>query len=183
MSEPLKNRKLQIVVGACTAIYFVLVLVHLCPKSEWRTRLLEPIDGFWNYCRLDQNWALFSPTIRGMNYHTMAILTFADGTKMIYEPPRMNKLSIEAKWRDEKWRKLSIDSLPWEDFKNFWPDFARYLGRQYYNPENKPVAMTLLLWWIELPLPTKQIVPQTQLPRHSNSNLIFEYHYAPEDFR
>ena len=97
---------------------------------------------------------------------------------MIWEPPRMSQLTMVQRFRDEKWRKLTVDSLPWPHFQQFSPDFARYLGRKYYNPANKPVALSLNLWWVNTPPGISQIA----LPLHTNHTWVFEYRFSPEDF-
>lgn len=182
MNQLLKNKRWQQTLGALTALYFALVIVHLSPKSEWKTRVFAPIEGVWSFWRLDQNWALFSPAIRELNYHTTAVITFEDGTRLLYELPRMNKLSLEGRFRDEKWRKWAVDSLPWEDYKQFWPDFAKWLGRHYYNPQNKPAMMSLHLWFTDIPSPTVN-VSQSNLPFQNDFNCVFVYRYTPEDFK
>ncbi|HEY9786731.1 MAG TPA: hypothetical protein V6D17_15115, partial [Candidatus Obscuribacterales bacterium] len=65
----------------------------------------------------------------------------------------MDQLNCFDKWRLEKYRKWGIDSLPWTPYKAYWPDFARYVGRQYYNANNKPVSLVLNLHWVEIPRP------------------------------
>ncbi len=85
------NRVVQAVLAVLTALYFFLVIASLSPKTEWSKRVNDSVEDVWNYLRLDQNWALFSPEIRAINYHTTAVVTFTDGTRMIWELPRAHE--------------------------------------------------------------------------------------------
>ena len=183
MGSLLTNKKWQIVISICTAAYFFYVIIWCTPEErEFRKRIIEPVKSVWDFWRLDQNWALFSPVIRKINFHTVAILTFEDGTKTIFEMPRMNPLCMATRFRDEKWRKWSNDCLPWTEHKEFWPDIARFLGRRFYNPQNKPVYMSLNLWSTDIPTPESGH-PRQPPPYHTSFNGIFEYRYTPEDFQ
>jgi hypothetical protein len=102
---------------------------------------------------------------------------------MLWEAPRMEKLSLMDRFRLEKFRKWGVDSLPWADFKEFWPDFARYLGHQYYDPGNKPVFLSLCLYWSDIPPPESASNSRSKLPEHTKFTTQFTYRYVPEDFK
>ncbi|MBX9696251.1 MAG: hypothetical protein K2Z81_27940, partial [Cyanobacteria bacterium] len=156
----------------------------LLPESEPKRRVVEPIKVLWLFFRLDQNWSLFSPVIRNINYHTVAVVTYRDGFKRIWELPRMERLNWIDKFRKEKFRKWSVDSLPWEDHKEFWPYFARYVGRELYNAENPPAEFSLCLFWAPIPAPKEtDMVMREKLPVHTKFTHVFTYKYQPEDFK
>jgi hypothetical protein len=181
MAELLSQRKWQIIASIPTFLYFFFLLSYLSPGTVWRDRVTAPINSFWNYWRLDQNWNLFSPVIRDINHHTSAVITFEDGTKALVELPRSTKLGLAGKFKDEMWRKWAGDSLPFPPYKEFRPDLARYIGRRFYNPANKPV--TLSLSWFFTHIPPPSVNPsQTNLPYHNTISAIFEYKFTPEDF-
>lgn len=161
--------------------YLFFTITWLSPESNLRTRILEPVKQFWLFWGFDQNWRLFSPEIRNINFHTSATLTMTNGERVVWELPRMKQMSLWQRFKDEKFRKWSIDSLPWPDYKEFWPDFARYVGRQYCTPENKPVDLTLNLYWIEIPQPQAKLIPVKDLPEHTKYNTVFYYRFKPED--
>ena len=93
--------------------YFFLAIVWLLPDSQTKKRIMEPVRPAFLFWGLNQHWALFSPTIRNINYHTVAIVTRKNGMKTMWEAPRMDKLDAWSKFQKEKYRKWSIDSLPW----------------------------------------------------------------------
>lgn len=181
MAELLRNKRWQTVVSLLTIGYFVYVIAWLTPESEPRSRIIKPMEFFWNYWRLDQNWRLFSPEIRGISYHTSCRLTFEDGTNANYELPQNLRLSMAERFRTEKWRKWGIDSLPWPDYKQFWPDFARFVGRRFYREDNKPVSMSFYLHWADMYPPADR--SRSDLEYHYKISPIFMYRYTPEDFR
>ena len=99
----------------------------------------------------------------------------------------MSRLNYFERFRDEKFRKLCVDSLPWPDYKEFWPDFAKYMGRKFYNKANKPVSLSLQLFWIDIPKPDSRkdgsIVPVSALPEHTNINTVLFYRYSGADLQ
>lgn len=95
----------------------------------------------------------------------------------------MEKLSYFDRFRLEKYRKWGIDSLPWTPFKEFWPDFARYVGRQLYDKRNKPVSLTMNLHWSEIPPPDKNPVKQADVPDRTKFSTVFCYMFKDEDFK
>jgi hypothetical protein len=101
---------------------------------------------------------------------------------MIWQLPRMDKLNLIDRFRYEKFRKWDVDSLPWPDYKNFWPDFARYSGRLYYCPENKPVQLTLHIFWNDIPRPSDKLTDRSDLPQHTKLQTQFTYFYTDKDF-
>ncbi len=164
------------------ATYLFFTITWLCPDAPIKTLILEPVKQFWLFWGLEQNWKLFSPEIREINFHPEAILTYANGERMIVEMPRMNRLSYGERFRLEKFRKWSIDSLPWPDYKEFWPDFARYIGRKHYCANNKPASLSLNLYWIEIPKPTAAGISEVAaLPQHTKMSTVFFYKYKAED--
>jgi len=178
----LSNKHTQPLIACLVALYFFYAVVWLGPACELKGRLLDPIRPLICYWRLDRSWALFSPTIRNVNYHTCVTITFEDGTKVIWQLPRMDRLNMSDRLRWDKWRKLDVDSLPWDKYyKGLWPDFARYIGRKFYNPSDKPVSLELNLFFTDVAPPPKQ--PIESFPWHNKHSTVFIYRYAPEDFQ
>jgi hypothetical protein len=153
------------------------------PSTPLKKQIVEPIKVFWLFWGLEQNWALFSPVIKDINYHTVGVITRQDGSNEIWEFPRMDKLDLFTKFRLEKYRKWSIDSLPWPDHKQFWPYIARYIGRQTYRQDNPPVKFALLLFWTKIPPPATAFTERAKLPPHTKCNNVFTYEFSKEDFQ
>lgn len=170
-----------------TIVFIFITALWLSPDKAPTTvikkTIVEPIKVFWLFWGLEQNWALFSPVIKDINYHTVGVLTRRDGSNEIWEVPRMDKLNLLERFRLEKYRKWSIDSLPWPDHKQFWPYIARYVGRQKFTEKNPPAKLTLLLFWTKIPSPLTSFTNRSELPPHTSCNNVFTYEYTSEDFR
>ncbi len=181
LSNKTSGRELFISLFICTYLFYLIA--WLSPENETRKRIIEPINTAWLFFGLDQNWRLFSPEIKDINFHTLAILTFEDGSKKIWELPRMKRLDFWQRFKDEKFRKWSIDSLPWPDYKEFHPDFAVYVGKKFYNPSNKPVSLSLQLFWTDIPDPEKHFTKVENLPEHTRMNNVFFYRFKEGDLQ
>lgn len=170
-------------ISAFLFVFLFYTVAWLCPDTPLRKVIIEPVKPFMLFWGLDQNWRLFSPVIRNINFHSEAILTMADGSRLIVELPRMEKLDMLERFRLEKYRKWSSDSLPWPDYKEFLPDFARYIGRKHYDEANKPVSLSLNTYWIDTPALPKngEIEPLSKLPRHTKMMHVFFYEYESGD--
>ena len=174
----------ELVLSAVTVVYLVVALFWLMDESVLRTRMLEPVKITWLFWGLEQNWRLFSPSIRNINYHTVGIITRRNGFRELWEPPRMERLDWYSKFTEEKFRKWSVDTLPWASHKEHWPYIARYIGRKVYDEKNPPVELTLCLQWTRIPKPSDaELVSRSKLPIHSHFNHVFTYKFQPEDFK
>ena len=178
-----KPKPFEVIVSVLTSVYLFYVLLWFTPDSVVKSNLFAPIYTSWLFFGLNQSWSLFSPNIRQLNYYPSAIITFEDGSKTLWEPPLMDRLSLIERFQREKFRKWSIDSLPWSRFKDYWVDFAKYVGRQYYNEANKPVSISLNLRWIVLPSPSEKFYNQSELPHCTKFSTSFCYRYSKEDFQ
>ncbi len=179
-----KKLSKEIVLSVISVLYITITAFWLLPNSEPKSRVIDPIKILWLFCGFDQNWALFSPSIRNINYHTVGVVTFRDGMKQIWEPPRMERLDWISKFTKEKFRKWSVDSLPWPDHKEFWPYVARYIGREVYRSDNPPAEFSLCLLWSQIPPPKEKTMSlREQLPTHTKFSHVFTYKYLPEDFK
>ncbi len=186
MEQPNSSEKpttFEFWVSLFVSVYFFYVLLWLTPDSVLKSKLFAPVYTPWLFCGLNQSWSLFSPTIRELNYYPSAIVTFEDGSKVLWEPPLMDRLNLLERFQREKFRKWSIDSLPWERFKDYWVDFARYVGRQYYNPVSKPVSISLNIRFIEIPKPSERFLRQAEMPPRTKFSTNFCYRYKSEDFQ
>ncbi len=181
MGEVLQNKYGRALTSVVLVFYFLFLIAYLFPKNEARNRLVEPFEVAWNYWRLDQYWALFSPGIRNINFHPTAVIRFEDGAELAWQFPKNSKEGFLDEYRGEKWRKLCIDSMPWPDFKEYWPDIARFLGKKYYDSSNKPVSFSLHLNWADTPKPEAK-VSRDNFPNHTKFYTIFVYRYTARDF-
>ena len=162
--------------------YLVTTIIWLWPKSPVQQALVSTYKPFYNFFGLWQGWNVFGPKLRAINYHTTAIITYADGTTELWEVPRMNKLSYWERFCREKWRKWGDDTMPWPAYGELWPDTARFIARMHNNPANPPKLISLTLHWVDIPKPP-DICPREHLPEHTGYYTFFVYPVAPEDLK
>jgi len=161
----LSNKKIQAVISLLIFLYFGCIVGYLCPTCELRSRLIKPLVQYLLYWGLDQRWCLFAPTFRKWNYHTLATMTFEDGTKTMLIQPGIRLFTVYG--RDH-------------GYEDFWPDRARFYGRKLYSPSNKPTSLSLSYLWTDILPPPLQ--PMNSYPRHTRYSPCLDYRYTLEDF-
>jgi hypothetical protein len=183
LTESARKTAGEVLLSCISVFYVCYTLIWISPDRELKTRLVAPFRLWWEFWGLNQHWAMFSPTIRDLNVHTSGTLTLQDGTVVIWEPPRMERLNLFDRFRLAKWRKWDDDWLPWPKYKPFYPDVARYVGRLHYLENNKPAFFSLHLHWTKLPRVEEKFFERTRLPEHSKYNTLFTYFFSDKDFK
>jgi hypothetical protein len=93
--------------------------------------------GFWQY------WDMFSPDPAQTDVWCDAEVTFLDGTKTMFQYPRMKTLSIPDKFMQERYRKF-YERVNVNDWHYFWPPFAQAIAlKTATDPGSPPVRVTL----------------------------------------
>ncbi|HEY9785520.1 MAG TPA: hypothetical protein V6D17_08980 [Candidatus Obscuribacterales bacterium] len=173
---------LKFFIRSLILFYFVTSVVSLLPHSPLEQRLKSVLQPTERALGLTQNWRLFSPELRQINYYPVAVITFADGSTKLYEFPRLEKMSLSERFRRQKLCKLFQDSLPWSDFHYFWPYAARYVARANTDPENQPQMVALAYAWVK-GLDFRHYVKQGNLPEPNRLYTFFVYRVTAEDLK
>lgn len=176
------SASLQLVLSAVSLFYFIYNAAITIPASPLFDSSRDPLRTLWQFWGLEQNWKLFSPEIRKINYHTVGIVTYKNGFKEIWEVPRLNKLDLGERISKDKFRKWGIDSLPWSTHKGYWPDLARFIGRSRFTADNPPAQFSLILLWTD-GNPPEALNSRDQMPIHSKPSHVFTYNYGKDDFQ
>ncbi len=168
------------------AIYFSIAVITLLPKSPLQSRLIVLVAPLSSAFNLSQNWKLFSPDLRGINFCSHAVIEFADGTTKLYEFPRLEQMGAFEAYRRQKLCKIFQDSMPWPDFSAFWPDVGRFLARANFDPAdtelNAPVQVSLAYNWVPIG-DMNHYEKQSALKEPSRSFTFFIYRVKPEDLK
>lgn len=181
-----KTLVFKTVISAWIVFYYGLSLIHISPSSEGPlpTKLKEPTRTLCEFFGWVQNWRLFGPEIRNINFHSFALIGYADGTIGSWEPPRFDLMTLNQKYRKDKFHKWDQDCMPWYNYRDFWPGLAQYVGKIHYDPANKPVWFMLLRLEADIPDPRNgKILDHDNMPAHTRLLNAFLYHYRPEDFK
>jgi hypothetical protein len=172
----------RLLISLFILFYFTSVTIGLLPDSPLRSRV---IDWSWmvdSLLGVEQNWQMFCPTVRDLNFHISAIITFADGTSTLWEFPRFDNTSFWFCFTRSRLRKQLNDNLIWDDFASFHPAIARYIARCYVDPKNQPVKVSLAYNWFKVP-PIEEAPDRLHLPQHIHRYTFFVYAVRPEDLR
>lgn len=162
--------------------YFSIAISTLLPKSPLQTRLSALFSPITHAFNLTQNWKLFSPDLREINFCSEAVVEFADGTTKLYEFPRLEKMDGFSRYRRQKLCKLFQDAMPWPDFSVFWPDVGRFLARANNDAANPPVQVSLSYNWISVG-DIKHFEKQSDLKEPARRVTYFIYRVRPEDLK
>src|SRR5262249_34338144 len=150
--------------------------------SPLRDRIVKPIFTVWTGFGLTQDWKLFCPKIRDLNFHCAAIISYADGINEVWEPTRFDTVSVPEKFLGDRMRKWCVDCLPWPDHKEYWAGLCRYLVRSHQAEANAPTNVSLHYRWIAIP-PPDHFTPRSQLPFHTNFWHTFFYSTESQDIK
>jgi hypothetical protein len=131
-----------------------------------------------------QYWGLFSPGIRNCNYHSTALIEFADGSSKLFEFPRtkIDQQDYLSHFGGEKKRKLFGDCMLWAGYEQFLPSIARFIARANDDPTNPPRMVTFAWQFANTPVPDpSHWVYRDQLPNHTMHIVKFIYKVDPQD--
>lgn len=159
---------------------FLIVLWLIRDSHPLLRRLADVLSPPVTMLGLEQNWALFSPKLRDINFYNMAMITFRDGSVKLYEWPRMDRSNSIEQAQNEKYRKMFNDCFAWHSFGDFQPAVARFVARANANPENPPVRVALGYFWAYIPKP-EQGFTQATLPELTKFNCYYVYQVQPRD--
>ncbi|MEA2554504.1 MAG: hypothetical protein QOJ65_2680 [Fimbriimonadaceae bacterium] len=110
--------------------------------------------GFWQY------WDMFSPNPASIDFYGTATITYKDGTRKLYQYPRMYTMGTTEKYVSERYRKF-YERAHLEDFKWIWPTFAQRVALlTYKDPANPPVKIVLTRHWLPIAPPGKPQQPE-----------------------
>jgi hypothetical protein len=174
-------RTWQYLVAAFLVPYLAfLILGQAPPDLEIRKRFYEQERLFYRYFGLAQYWGMFGPGACRYNSHMTCLITLNDGTKMLWEFPRLDRLDYPDRYRLEKWRKFLTENSLGDEFHNLLPDFARWIGRKVDLPGDKPFMISYNLWTAKIPPPSDPPVPRDKMPDQANFDTRFVYEYSTD---
>ncbi len=160
--------------------YFGYVLIWISPEGPLKSYLLPLISPVIYATGIGQSWSVFSPDVREANYHETALISFENGLLKLYEFPRMQKLDYLKRFRDEKYRKMFFDCMPWPDHQQFLPDFARSVANANACIGNPPQTVSLIHHHCRTPQPDPEHwINRCDLPEHTALTVYYYYYVRP----
>ncbi len=176
-------------VGVTLFLLFFFVVVGAWLLDEWvpfKNDITEITKWPMNSLGWTQHWGLFSPGIRQSNYHSIALIEFADGSCKLYEFPRTNVdlYDYSTHFGGEKKRKLFGDNFLWEGWEQFLPPICRFVARANNDPTNPPRKVTLFWQYADTPAPDPNHWKfRDQMPYHTDRRIKFIYNVIPQDLQ
>lgn len=178
-----RQSAMEIVLSTASVMYIVCTVFWILPDCALRTKLISPYKVFWDFSGLHQRWVMFGAMHDVKNLHLTATIVYQDGMILFWEPPRSDILSNFDKFRLERFRKWDDDWIPFDKYKNYWPDLALYVARFHSQAGNRPVSFSLHMHSYAIPLPERGLIKRSCLPEHTEYSTIFTYHYSDQDFK
>lgn len=132
------------------------------------------IRAYLTMTNFSQDWRMFAPEPDRRDQAVQAAITLADGQTRLYAFPRMSDMGYAERYRRERFRKLV--EVAGHDYR-VWPALARYAARRNFtDPRNPPVSVTLVKRFRDLPPPGQSLPPFQTVP-------FFSAPITPEDLR
>lgn len=115
----------------------------------WNERYFRPsaasyyltATGFWQY------WDMFAPNPSAWDGWVDAVVTFQDGTSLVFQYPRMKRLPPSQKYVKERYRKF-LERAHAEEYQWLWPRFAQRIALEAARATGKvPHSVSLRRHW------------------------------------
>jgi len=163
-------------------IYMGGILLILMPNSPLRDRILAPVYRYFLALGLTQSYAVFTPYVATTNVILTATVTLKDGTTAVWVFPRMERLALAARGAKERYRKWWHDNLLQDPCSAIRPDAARFVARQFADPANPPVLVSLQSHSRPIPPPPGVEFDQKNMPQPEQKT-FFVYKVVAEDLK
>lgn len=125
--------------------------VAILPDSRLRELSFEAAGPYLTATGLEQSWSMFAPEPRRSSIDLEARVRFEDGTSAIWRPPAGNDVT-GATW-DYRWRKWMENAIQDANADVLWRPAALFAARDLSGGGAKPVSVTLVRRWRDLPPP------------------------------
>lgn len=129
------------------------IALVLSPTFAGRDVLLAYFSRYLFATGLWQGKGVFVPRPHVYNLKFSAEITYADGSKKIWECPQMQKLSLLERFQKERYRKWSRQNMDTNTPMRWWPDTAIYIARINPKENTRPVEVKLIRTRDETPPP------------------------------
>jgi hypothetical protein len=164
-------------------IMFHLVAI-LCtaipPVSLISTNMRRAVEPYMLLTGLQQVWAMFSPDPPTFMNYVEAEVTYHDGQTIIWKFPIPGDSGYYKRYFLERYRKWGNDYIRTDQFKDLWPDAARYVARINDTRSVAPDTIRFFRRWATIP-PVDSAIRTT--PEHWERYKFYTYGVQPADLR
>ena len=130
---------------------------------------------------MKQWWKVFAD-VRTVNYHSAAVIEFADGTNKYYEFPRADQMPLAERFVKAPESIFFGEQIANLHNQKFLPAVARYLVRANFDRDNPPAQITFEVNSADIVDPhQKPWIWQDHLLHHNHRQIYFVYIVTPAD--
>lgn len=127
--------------------------------------------GLWQY------WDMFAPDPLRRDFYMDANVTYKDGSRAVFDYPRMANLNLKDRYLSERYRKF-FERINETGLDYIWAGVAlRIAQKMDTHPGNPPTSIDLVRHWKEIAPPGKQQEPDYR------SLVFFTCHIDPNALR
>ncbi|MDL5160204.1 hypothetical protein [Actinomycetospora termitidis] len=147
VAEPDLQERLESSTGGRITISVLIVVllgiaaIVVMPDSITKRAIVPAVGRAANVIGLDQGWALYAPTPRGLATYLEARVLDRDGTTTAVPIPITTGLS---EYWDYRWQRYGDTLLNGPDNRPRWAPFARWIADQQRSAGRHPVVVTLV---------------------------------------
>ncbi len=140
-------------------------------------QIKEIVRPYLLWTGLFQSWDFFAPNPRPVNSFIQAVAVTQDHRMRVFNFPRMEQLSYDKRYREERYRKFA-EVLCDSRYAALWPDVARHVARLLDSPTDPPRMVILMKF--QAPIKYGLTSAQEPVPK---PEFFYEYYVSGEDLR
>jgi hypothetical protein len=161
------------------------LIFHLAAIVCWTVPIDSPLIAacrgvvrpYLLWSGLFQSWDTFAPAPKAVNSYVDAIVIYKNGRTGHWAFPRMEQLSLTARYHEERYRKF-VENVKEDNNLALWPDVARRIARlNNHDDRNPPDIVILIRHWSNI---GPRVVWPYQ-PQPWRAQIIYEYNVKPAD--
>lgn len=105
----------------------------------------DPLQRLVNFFGLSAGFAVFSPQLPRANERLRALVSFEDGTMMLWQPWYRQRSDMLEGWSVDGFRQWSVDGLMYQSSAALlYPDACRYVASRCAAPGARPYSVQLI---------------------------------------
>lgn len=184
VSKAAPGKTRRVLLSSFVVSFFVLAnLISFSHYPQYKEALLQRFEPYSAALGIGQNWTMFAPDTRKLNFHSTALIEFEDGSLRLLEFPRFDLMDTASKFKHAKLRKLFNDYMVNQIGEKYRPSIARFYLMSVYDRKNPPRKLTIDFHFRETKDPTKDgvIDRRASYRQHLKKSTIFIYRVREKD--
>lgn len=172
------NKLSKLVISTFLVFNFLIMMrIHLPLNSKIFSTMYEPIDHYLSFFTLYQTWNMYSPNPSKTNVYLTAEVEFDDGSKDIYEFPRVDRMSLLEKYSGGERLRVMTESIRVDKNSKLWKDASKFALRKLRESHYTkiPLKVDLYRHWNITPSPKQTFRPHLSKSKNYESYKFYTY--------